>query len=296
MKPPVTRNVPKVRPPACAGRFYPAYPTELLQKVKYLLASAKTPDGPAPKAIIAPHAGYEYSGPVAASAYACLQSARDTIKRVVLIGPAHCVEFAGLATSSADAFSTPLGSVSVDKNAIAQLRLLPQVMVFDQAHEPEHCLEVQLPFLQAALDGFALVPLLVGDAVDEEVAEVLAALWGGPETCIVVSSDLSHYHDYQTAKAADEETSLVIEGLRGEQLDGSQACGARPIRGLLQLARERGLRPRCVDLRNSGDTAGRHDRVVGYGAFVFVEQEPCSEGNESVNGEERPVRRSLGAG
>src|SRR5882724_5421443 len=273
MKPPVTRNVPKVRPATCAGRFYPADPTELRQMVKNLLASAKTPDGPAPKAIIAPHAGYDYSGPVAASAYACLQSARDTIKRVVLIGPAHYDEFVGLATSSAEAFSTPLGSVSVDADAISELRLLPQVKVFDQAHEPEHCLEVHLPFLQTILDAFALVPLLVGDAADQEVAEVLAALWGGPETCMVVSSDLSHYHDYQTAKAADEETSLVIEGLRGEQLDGSQACGARPIRGLLQLARERGLRPRCVDLRNSGDTAGRRDRVVGYGAFVFVEQE-----------------------
>src|SRR5437016_1781750 len=215
MKPPITPNMPKVRPPACAGRFYPVDPAELRRMVKSLLASAKTPDGPAPKAIIAPHAGYEYSGPVAASAYACLQSARDTIKRVVLIGPAHCVEFAGLATSSADAFSTPLGSVSVDKNAIAQLRLLPQVMVFDQAHEPEHCLEVQLPFLQAALDRFALVPLLVGDAADEEVAEMLATLWGGPETCVVVSSDLSHYHDYQTARATDWATSEIIEGLRG---------------------------------------------------------------------------------
>jgi len=271
MKPPVTSNVPKIRPPACAGRFYPAEPTKLRQVVKNLLASADTPDGPAPKALIAPHAGYDYSGPVAASAYACLQLARDAIKRVVLIGPAHYAEFAGLAASSADAFSTPLGSVSVDRDAIAQLRFLPQVRVFDQAHEPEHCLEVHLPFLQTVLDGFALVSLLVGDAADEEVAAVLAALWDGPETCIVVSSDLSHYLDYPTAKTVDEETARVIEGLQGEQLDCNQACGARPIRGLLHVARERGLRPRCVDLRNSGDTAGPRDRVVGYGAFVFVE-------------------------
>src|SRR5216117_3767698 len=156
MKSQVTTNVPKVRPPSCDGRFYPADPTELLQKVKSLLASAKTPDGPAPNAIIAPHAGYDYSGPVAASAYTLLQSARDTIKRVVLIGPAHYAEFAGLATSSADAFSTPLGSVSLDRDALAELRFLPQVKVFDQAHEPEHCLEVHLPFLQTVLDGFAL--------------------------------------------------------------------------------------------------------------------------------------------
>ena len=239
--------------------------------VKNLLASAKTPDGPAPKAIIAPHAGYDYSGPVAASAYARLQPARDTIKRVVLIGPAHYAEFAGLATSSADAFSTPLGLVAVDKNAIAQLRLLPQLKVFDQAHEPEHCLEVHLPFLQTVLDGFALVPLLVGDADDEGVAEMLAALWDGPETCIVVSSDLSHYHDYQTARATDWATSQIIEGLRGECLDAEQACGYRPIRGLLHLARRRGLRSRNVDLRNSGDTSGRRDQVVGYGAFTFEE-------------------------
>src|SRR5262245_14439227 len=146
MKPHATSSAPKVRPPACAGRFYPADHTDLLRKAKRLLASANTPDGPAPKAIIAPHAGYDYSGPVAASAYARLQSARKTIKRVVLIGPAHYAEFAGLATSSADAFSTPLGSVSADKNAIEEIRFLPQVAFFDQAHEPEHCLEVQLPF------------------------------------------------------------------------------------------------------------------------------------------------------
>ena len=271
MKPHVTLNVPKVRPPSCDGRFYPADPTELLQKVKSLLASAKTPDGPAPKAIIAPHAGYDYSGPVAASAYARLQSARDSIKRVVLIGPAHYAEFDGLATSSADAFSTPLGTVSLDKNAIVQLRFLPQVKVFDQAHEPEHCLEVQVPFLQTVLDRFALVPLLVGNAAEEAVADVLAALWDGPETCVVVSSDLSHYHEYQTARILDQTTARAIEALQAEELDGDQACGVRPIRGLLHLARERGLRPRCVDLRNSGEIAGPCDRVVGYGAFVFTE-------------------------
>ena len=272
MKPHVTSNVHKVRPPACAGRFYPADPTELLQTVKNLLASAKTPDGPAPKAIIAPHAGYDYSGPVAASAYALLQSARDSIKRVVLIGPAHYAEFDGLATSSADAFSTPLGTVSLDKNAIVQLRFLPQVKVFDQAHEPEHCLEVHLPFLQTVLDQFALVPLLVGNAAEEAVADVLAALWDGPETRIVVSSDLSHYFDYPTAGTLDQTTARAIEALQAEELDGDQACGFRPILGLLHLARARGLRSSCIDLRNSGDTAGRRDRVVGYGAFVFVDQ------------------------
>src|SRR5256712_811380 len=210
MKPPVTSNMPKVRPATCAGRFYPAEPTKLRHLVKNLLASANTPEGPAPKAIIAPHAGYDFSGPVAASAYACLQTARDTIKRVVLIGPAHYAEFGGLATSSADAFSTPLGSVSVDSGAIERLRFLPQVRVFDQAHEPEHCLEVHWPFLQTTLSGFALVPLLVGDAADEEVAEVLAAIWDGPETCVIVSSDLSHYHNYKTARMLDQTTAHAV--------------------------------------------------------------------------------------
>jgi len=245
---------------------------ELGQMVKNLLASAKTPDGPAPKAIIAPHAGYDYSGPVAASAYGCLQSARDTIKRVVLIGPAHYAEFAGLATSSADAFSTPLGSVSVDKDTIVQLRLLPQVKVFDQAHEPEHCLEVHLPFLQTVLDEFALVPLLVGDSPDEETVEVLAEVWDGPETCVVVSSDLSHYLDYDTAQKLDLGTSQAIEAIVPGKIDGKGACGHRALAGLMARAAKLDLRATTRDLRNSGDTAGPRHRVVGYGAFVFAER------------------------
>ena len=240
--------------------------------VEGFLSAARVANEPAPKAIIAPHAGYVYSGPVAASAHTTLRPARDIIKRVVLIGPSHHAAFSGVATSSADAFSTPLGPVWLDKAALAQLASLPPVIVLDEAHEPEHCLEVHLPFLQIILREFTLVPLLVGDAADEDVAQVLAALWDGPGTRIAVSSDLSHYHDYRTADALDETTARMIETLQLEQLDADHACGARPIRGLLQLARERGLRPSCVDLRNSGDTAGPRDRVVGYGAFVFGEQ------------------------
>ena len=261
------------RRPACVGRFYPADPDDLRRMVKDLLDAAAVANEPPPKAIIAPHAGYIYSGPIAASAYARLRPARDTIRRVVLVGPSHYAEFSGLAASAADVFVTPLGTVPVDQNEIARIRPLPQVMIFDQAHEPEHCLEVHLPFLQTILDEFAIVPLLVSDATDEEITEVLAMLWGGPETRIVISSDLSHHHDYQTATFLDRATAGLIETLCGEELDGERACGCRPIRGLLRLARQRDLSAHCIDLRNSGDTAGPRDRVVGYGAFTLAERE-----------------------
>ena len=261
------------RQPACAGRFYPANPDDLLRMVKDLLDAAVVANEPPPKAIIAPHAGYIYSGPIAASAHARLRPARDIIRRVVLLGPSHYAEFSGLAASAADVFVTPLGPVPVDQKEIARIRSLPQMMVFDQAHEPEHCLEVHLPFLQAILDEFAIVPLLVSEATDEEITEVLATLWGGTETRLVISSDLSHHHDYQTATSLDRATAGLIERLRAEELDGDHACGCRPIRGLLRLARQRALNPRCIDLRNSGDTAGPRDRVVGYGAFTFAERE-----------------------
>ncbi len=225
-----------------------------------------------PKAIIAPHAGYVFSGPIAASAYAQLAPARDTIKRVLLLGPSHFALFDGLAASSAEVFATPLGTVPVDTAAIRDLcSRLPQVRVRDEAHADEHALEVQLPFLQVVLADFKIVPLLVGDASDEEVAEVIEALWGDDETRIVISSDLSHYHDYETAQQTDSETARAIESLNAKKLRGDLACGCRPICGLLSAAKERGMRCRTVDLRNSGDTSGDRDRVVGYGAFVFTE-------------------------
>ena len=279
------RNVPaNVRPAAVAGQFYPGNPAKLRRMVKNLLREAKAPAGSAPKAIIAPHAGYIYSGPVAASAYAQLAppvlrsnaaaegGARDTIKRVVLLGPSHYVSFDGLAASSATAFATPLGTVPVDTAAIAELcSRLPQVSVRDDAHADEHALEVQLPFLQVVLADFKIIPLLVGEASDDEVAAVIEALWGGDETRIVISSDLSHYHDYATAQQTDSETARAIESLDWKKLRDDLACGCRPICGLLSAAKERGMRCRVVDLRNSGDAAGDRDRVVGYGAFVFTE-------------------------
>lgn len=261
-----------IRATAVAGQFYPADPDELRAEVNGFLAAAKVIVNQTPKAIIAPHAGYMFSGPIAGSAYACLARGRNAIRRVVLLGPSHHVGFAGIATSTAEAFASPLGLVPVDEEALTLARTLPQVTTLDAAHRQEHSLEVHLPFLQTVLRDFTLVPLAVGDASAAEVGELLEKLWGGPETCIVVSSDLSHYQTYQTAQAIDQETARRIAALDWERLSGEQACGCRPIQGLLRVARQRGLRCQTVDLRNSGDIAGRNDRVVGYGAFVFTEE------------------------
>lgn len=260
----------RARAAAVAGSFYPAGAGALRAAVAALLAGAGRA-GDAPKALIVPHAGYIYSGPVAAQAYAMLAGAADRIRRVVLLGPAHRVYLHGLALPSAQRFDTPLGPVPLDLDAIQRIAALPQVGVMDEAHAEEHSLEVQLPFLQQLLPDFSLVPLVVGDATPREVAEVLAQLWGGPETLIVISTDLSHYHDYATAQRLDAATSHAIEQLALEQIGPRQACGCMPLRGLLQLCRERGLAVRCLDLRNSGDTAGPRDRVVGYGAYAVAE-------------------------
>ncbi len=259
-----------VRPAGCAGRFYPADPAELRAQVTTHLAEARIMPGRAPKAIIAPHAGYIYSGPVAGSAYARLAEGAGVIRRVILVGPSHYDSFPGLAASSADFFATPLGLVELDRAATAQALALPHVSVVDRAHRPEHSLEVQLPFLQAVLTRFTLVPFLVANGSGKEVCELLASLWGGPETCIVVSSDLSHYLPYDAARAMDQATTEVIEALDADALQEDQACGCVPIRGLLRAARTHGLRCHTLDLRNSGDTAGSRDRVVGYGAYAFV--------------------------
>lgn len=258
----------ETRPPAVAGVFYPAQRQELENMVREFLAREEVP-GSKPKALIAPHAGYIYSGPIAASAYSRLIGSRSTIKRVVLLGPAHRLGFSGLAASSADAFVTPLGEVPVDIDSVKKALKLPQVQYLDAAHAQEHSLEVHLPFLQLALDDFQLVPFVVGNAEPDEVDQVLEILWGGPETLIVVSSDLSHYHDYQTARSLDSATSVAIESMRPEDILYEHACGRNPINGLLVAARKHGLQATIVDVRNSGDTAGAKDRVVGYGAYVF---------------------------
>ena len=264
--------MPNLRTPEVAGLFYPNQAAQLETEVDEML-SAVTPPAHAhcPKVLIVPHAGYVYSGPVAAQAYALLHPWREQITRVVLLGPAHRLGLHGLASSRADAFVTPLGQIPVDQQALAELAELPQVVTLDQAHMQEHSLEVQLPFLQRSLSDFSLVPLVVGDASSDEVAEVLERLWGGEETLVVISTDLSHYHSYPVAQRMDLATTRTIEQLDGEALGYEDACGRNPLRGLLAVAKRRHMQVQTLDLRNSGDTAGPRDRVVGYGAYAVYE-------------------------
>jgi len=271
----------RIRPAAVAGTFYDADPTVLRASVAQHLRAAGAARGPAPKALIVPHAGYVYSGPVAAHAFAELVPLRGRVRRVVLLGPAHRVALRGLALPEAEAFETPLGVIPVDTRAFAPLADLPQIVRSDAAHALEHSLEVQLPFLQAVLGEFTLVPLVVGEASSEEVAEVLERLWSGDETLLVISSDLSHYLDYETARRLDAETCRAIEELRPYALERDSACGHVPVRGLLVAARRFGLAPRTLDLRSSGDTAGDRRSVVGYGAWAFA---PAAAAREKAHG------------
>jgi AmmeMemoRadiSam system protein B len=262
----------RVRPAAVAGLFYPKERSTLETEVERLLAGTMAAPGAAgpPKALIVPHAGYVYSGPVAASAYGLLAGARG-IRRVVLLGPVHRVPVRGLALPDTDVFATPLGRIPVDGEWARRLDGMPQVCVNGTAHAPEHSLEVQLPFLQHQLGTFSLVPLAVGDATPAEVAECLERLWGGPETLIVVSSDLSHYLPYDVARRVDHDTAEAILAYKEGSIGHEHACGATPVWGLLLVARRRGLTVTLLDLRSSGDTEGDRDRVVGYGAFAFRE-------------------------
>lgn len=263
--------MPTVRAPAVAGTFYPADPGVLSRTVDELLAVADRShrDAFAPKALVVPHAGYIYSGAIAASAYSRLHAARGAIRRVVLLGPVHRVPVRGLALPGVDAFETPLGTIPLDRDAIARVRHLPQVVESAPAHALEHSLEVHLPFLQRVLGSFTLVPFAVGDATREEVAAVLEVLWGGDETLIVVSSDLSHYLPYDDARKTDSHTAARVLDLRSD-IDHDHACGGTPINGLLLAAHRRKLKVQLLDLRNSGDTAGTKDRVVGYGSFAVL--------------------------
>jgi AmmeMemoRadiSam system protein B len=269
----------RIREAVVAGSFYPADLGELETTVRRLLdavpvASRPARTNPPAKAVIVPHAGISYSGPVAATAYARLLPQRSRYRRVVLLGPAHRVAFRGVAASSAKAFHTPLGEVPLDRAAIDELRH-PVLHISDVAHEGEHSLEVELPFLQAVLPPFTLVPLVVGDAAAEDVADVIDLLWGGPETLLVVSSDLSHYLCYDEARSLDRDTCRAIERLDERNIDHRQACGATPLRALLIAARRHGMRAVTLDLRNSGDTAGDRSSVVGYGAWIFEEDDLC---------------------
>ena len=257
------------RRPAVAGSFYPAQPDRLRRQVVELLADARTAPKITPKALITPHAGYVYSGSTAAAAFTTLHDSAQTFARIVLIGPAHYVAIRGIALPTVDAFETPLGRVSIDHDALNKITGLQFVSRNDAAHAPEHALEVELPFLQILLPSFSLLPLVVGDATAHEVAQVLAPLWSGSETLLVISSDLSHYHSYETARRLDAETAAAIESGDWASLGPGQACGYLPIAGLLIEANRRNLKARRLSLCNSGDTAGPRDQVVGYGAWLF---------------------------
>ena len=250
-----------------AGLFYPADATTLRRQLTELLAGRATDAQSAPKILIVPHAGYVYSGATAARAYARLAAQRARITRVVLLGPAHRVYLKGMAVPSVDRFATPLGEVALDRDLLDRAATLPGVVIDDNAHALEHSLEVQLPFLQTLLDDFELLPVVVGDADARDVAGLVDALWGGPETLLVVSTDLSHFHAYEAARALDARTCQRILG-HATDLGGEEACGARVLNGLLGSDHMRGRRIELIELCNSGDTAGDRGRVVGYGAFA----------------------------
>ncbi len=263
-----------VRPSAVAGLFYPGDPSELLASVDKLLANAaRLRSGGRVRAIITPHAGYDYSGPIAAEAFAALRPEQARIKRAVIIGPAHRTWTPGIAAPKASAFATPLGELPVDAAAIDQIADLPVVAIDDGPHADEHSLEVELPFLQRAVGTLPIVPLVVGGAAPSAVAEVLERLWDDG-TVVIVSSDLSHYLPYQAARRTDLETAQTIEALDEASLEPQDACGAAPVRALLMLAKRRGLSVERLDLRNSGDTAGGRNQVVGYGAWVVRDEAP----------------------
>lgn len=258
-----------VREPAVAGMFYPCQRQPLEHEVRQYLDAGQSAGVPPPKAIIAPHAGYLYSGPIAGSAFKAWRGLRGKIKRVVLVGPSHHCFFHGLALSPHGQWDSPVGRFTVDPRAIEQLARLPAVHFSAEAHREEHALEVELAFLHATVGQVAIVPILTGEVDDDTVAEALGVVWDGPETLIVVSSDLSHYYDYHTAQKLDRATADAIEELAPAEIHPPQACGRLAIQGLLQLAADQDLTAATLDLRNSGDTAGRKDRVVGYGAFAF---------------------------
>lgn len=260
-----------IRPAAVAGMFYPAGRAELTDMIAEMLMAARDTvpaEAPNPKSIIAPHAGYIYSGPVAALAYARLTS--PSIERIVLLGPTHRVAVRGIALPGADAFATPLGEVVVDPDGVQALAGHPLVVTSPRVHSQEHSLEVHLPFLQTVAPHAPVLPLAVGDAAATEVADVLDLVWGWEETVVVVSSDLSHYLTHEDAVAVDDVTITQILALDGT-IDHTRACGASPVNGLLEAARRREMSTELLGRATSGDTAGGKDRVVGYASFALCE-------------------------
>ena len=258
----------RTRPAAVAGMFYAADPQQLSSEIHQFLSHAQANTTLIPKALIVPHAGYMYSGPVAASAYKLLEPLASQIKQVILLGPSHRVAFNGIATPDADFFETPLGTIKINTDFCEKAEQLPFVQKNKLAHKEEHSLEVHLPFLQSVLKNFELCPFVVGDCNRDNVAKLLNLFWNNKDTLFVISTDLSHFHNYDTATQQDLLTSRAIEALQPENIHYEDACGRNPLNGLLTLANQRQLKISCLDLRNSGDTAGDKDRVVGYGAYV----------------------------
>jgi AmmeMemoRadiSam system protein B len=266
-----------IRQPAAAGTFYPSDPGELARMVDRLLAgAAQPPPGePMPDALIVPHAGYAYSGPVAASAYARLRPFAPTVTRVTILGPAHFVPLVGTAVPGTDVWRTPLGDVPIDET-LRDAAVEAGATVDEEPHEPEHSLEVQVPFLQrVAGDRFSILPVAVGMTSPGQVADLLAGIVGAfarasegvPGVLTLVSTDLSHYLDHQTASQMDRRTAEAILARDPVAVGGDDACGLYALRGALEHARRCDLDVRLLDLRTSGDTAGDRRRVVGYGAF-----------------------------
>ncbi|PJE80943.1 hypothetical protein CI610_00101 [invertebrate metagenome] len=255
----------KTRQPAVAGTFYPKSADKLQTMISDFLSDTEK-TSIVPKALIVPHAGYIYSGAIAASAYCLLEPLKQTIRRVVLLGPSHHVSFKGLALPDCNNFSTPLGNIPLDTDTMNELLSSSLVHILDQAHQMEHSLEVQCPFLHICLQNFQLIPLLTGDCAPMSVADIIDSLWGGDETLIIISTDLSHYHNYEEARQRDEQTVRAIQQL-SPSLTSGQACGCTPLNGMLTETLHRGMRVTPLDIRNSGDTAGDKKRVVGYGAF-----------------------------
>ncbi len=279
---PINQRPISIRPTAVAGSFYPKDVSQLNNMLDEYLAIEATDIEP-PKAIIAPHAGYIYSGQTAASVYSNVGKIKNIITRVVLLGPTHRVYIQGIALASNTHFATPLGNIPIDTTVLSDLESkYPYVNFLDAAHEQEHSLEVHLPFLQKVLNDFTLIPLLVGDAAPDQVATILDELWGGEETLIVISSDLSHFLDYETACEIDSNTTSLIENFDYKNIDSKQACGCMPMRGLLKLANEKNMSIQTLELCNSGDTAGTKDRVVGYGAYALYENRILNKEDQAL--------------
>ena len=265
------RDMSRVRPPAVAGLFYPQEACGLRSAVEgYIEACQRSGPARAPKALIVPHAGYPYSGAVAGCAYRLLRDSHAPIRHVVLLGPSHRVPMRGLAVASVDSFATPLGEVAIDAGMRQHLRELGLVGISDAPHAAEHSLEVQLPFLQVVLGEFDILPIAIGLSPPDQVARALEGAWNGADTLVVISSDLSHYHTSEEARQLDAQTTHAILERRSDVPD-EQACGARAINGLMQIARRRNLVVDLLDQRNSGDTAGDRSRVVGYGSYAVYE-------------------------